>query len=274
VAESVKYIEDVVADYRYYGGITEFCGRVAELGPGDNCGVALLLVADGCKHVDLVDRYHSHRDVQQQAAIYGRLAHRHERLRTLLAGVNLEDEMSFPGICRFHGARAAAEEFFLDHRGYDCIVSRAVGEHLYDPVSALRRMAAALNPGGLLLHKIDLRDHEMLSLAHHELKWLEVPDWFFPHMTRASGRPNRVLAHEYRRVAEECGLGYRLLITHLAGHGDIVPHLEYDAIDIEIRTRAEQYVEHHRRRFAQSLRGLEARDLATTGIFLVARKPR
>jgi hypothetical protein len=42
-AKSVGYIEEVFTDYKKYGNIEKFFGVAAEIGPGDNAGVALLM---------------------------------------------------------------------------------------------------------------------------------------------------------------------------------------------------------------------------------------
>ena len=271
--DGVSYIEEVVRDYLAYARVNRFAGKAAEIGPGDNCGVALMLLANGCDHVDLADRYYSKRNPAEQAAIYRALAERHASVREILADADLFDEKTFPRLKRYYGKGAAAEEFFSSHHDYDLIVSRAVGEHLYDPVRAVAEMARALRPGGLLLHKVDLRDHEMFSLYHDELTWLEVPQPLYRRMTAASGRPNRVLVHEYRDALSRAGLKASVLVTRLAGVGDITPHREYDAIDISTRQRAERFVNARRRRFATKFHSVPTKDLATTGIFIVASKP-
>jgi len=270
--ESVRYIEEVFLDYRTYGGFDRFHGRVAEIGPGDNCGVGMLMIGDGAESVDLVDRYYSRRDSARQARVYERLLARHDSARRAFDGVDLRDESGFPGLTRHYGASAAAEEFFRDHRGYDFIVSRAVMEHLYDPISATRDMAAALAPGGIMVHKIDLGDHGMFTPRHQELKFLDVPDWLYPRMTRASGRPNRVLTQEYRDVLIETGLDHQLLVTRLAAVGDVTPHVPWERIPDADATRAVGFVRSVRRNVSQSLRGVSDEDLAVTGLMLVARK--
>ncbi len=270
---SLAYLEEVFADYKRYGGVDRFSGRVAEVGPGDSCGVGLLFLEDGCDQVDLVDRYYTRRDVARQARIYRALFEAHPALADRLPAPDFTDERSFRGLLRHCGPEASGEEFFVRHRGYDAIVSRAVLEHLYDPVAALRRMAEALEPGGRLLHKVDLRDHGMFSNHFHELKFLEVPDRLYARMTRASGRPNRVLLHEYREALQAIGLEFTLLVTHLAGVGPIEPHLPYPAIPADARARSLDYVRGVRPRLARSLRSVADEDLSVAGVFLVARKP-
>jgi SAM-dependent methyltransferase len=273
IEESLEYIRTVFADYKQYGGVSSFHGKVAEVGPGDNCGVALLLLNNGCESADLVDRFYTRRSPAAQSQIYRALINGHPELATRLAHADLKNDESFPGIRRWYGPSAAAEVFFRDHSGYDFIVSRAVLEHLYDPIGALAQMVRALNPGGTLLHKIDLRDHGMYSRGFHELKFLELPDWIYPWMTRSSGRPNRVLVNQYRDCLQGLNVEYELLVTRLAGVGNIEPHTKYEQIPRQTRAVSLKYVQGHRHRFAPSFQRVSDEDLSIAGVFLVAKRP-
>ncbi len=275
--ESVQYVEGVFADYARYGAVDRFRGRAAELGPGDNVGVALLMRVNGCSEVDLVDRYVSHRDEAQQKKIYEELARRHP-LADFRRGEDWS-ERSWSGIeWRFGPAETFFERSSATGRPrYDFIVSRSVLEHTYDPLFALAGMARSLATAGRLIHKIDFRDHGMFTPAHHELKFLEVPARMYRRMTKNSGRPNRVLIHEYRSaltrlVAEGTLTSFRLLVTRLAGVGEIDPHRELEQIDPETRRRSMEFVDGHRNEFARVFRHVSAEDLAVTGVFLVAER--
>jgi SAM-dependent methyltransferase len=271
---SLAYIQGVFDDYKHYARLDSFGGRVAEVGPGDNCGVGLLFLADGCESVDLVDRFRSTRDVHQQAAIYGALLDRIPALRARFPGVDLSDDANFSGITWHDGPRAAAERFFSDRSGaYDYIVSRAVLEHVYDPERAIEGMVGALRSGGMLLHKVDLRDHGLFTPEFHELKFLEVSDWLYPHLTRSLGSPNRVLVDRYREVLDRLGMRSSILVTRLAGVGAITPHLEFDEISPNLRERSLSFVRSVRDRFAPSLRAISDEDLCVAGLFIVAEKP-
>lgn len=270
-AESVAYIERVFADYKRYSGVARFSGRVAEIGPGDNGGVGLLFLADSCDSVDLVDRFYSLRNANRNEEIYRNLIAKHPRLAELHVAAGYDDT-AFKGLARRYGESASAEEYFTENRGYRFIVSRAVMEHVYDPVLAMRRMAAALEPGGMLLHKVDLRDHALFSAHAHELKFLEFPDWFYRRMTHNSGRPNRVLIHAYRSVLRETLPDHEILVTRLVGFGDIEPHQRYEDIDPKSRETSLNYVRSVRHRFAASFDDVSSEDLSVAGIFIVARK--
>ncbi|MBD2087554.1 hypothetical protein NDI49_08365 [Trichocoleus sp. ST-U3] len=48
-----------------------------------------------------------------------------------------------------------------------------------------------------MFHKIDLRDHGMLTARQHEVTFLQLPTYIYPYMVRNSGRLNRILVHRY-----------------------------------------------------------------------------
>lgn len=276
-AESVNYIEEVFKDYKYYGSFDKFSGLVAEIGPGDNAGVGLLMRQHGCSQVDLIDRYSSRRNPQQQSRIYQTLAQRYsiDSFRTIEAW----DEQTFKGINWKIGQSAEAYfEKCAQSFGeiYDFIVSRAVLEHLYNPLTALRHMVNCLKPGGKMLHKIDFRDHGMFAPQHHELKFLEIPSLIYTLMTKNSARPNRILVHSYRKLLDElkdAGLiDYSLLVTQLVDVGEIKPHQPFENIDLALINKSLAFVESHRQKFSSEFNQVDSKDIATAGVYLVVNK--
>ena len=266
--ESLDYIDRVYRDYLAYGGLTRFSGRVAEIGPGDNFGVALRMLGDGASEVHTVDRYRPQRDDARQTRICRALAARHG-LDRLLADPGSEGA-AIRGLTTHWGM--PAEDFFRSSgTRFDHIVSRAVLEHLYDPLGALDDMAASLAPGGTLIHRIDLRDHGMFA-GHHPLTFLTIPDARYRAMTRGAGRPNRVLFPDWRDWLDRSPLTGSLRITRLAGvDGEIAP-AEWNDIDPAMRRIALATVRAIRPRLAPSLARFSDRDLAVSGCVLVARE--
>ena len=265
--ESLDYIERVYGDYLAYGGLTRFSGRIAEIGPGDNFGVALRMLGDGAKEVHTIDRYRPRYDDPRQTRIYRALAARHG-LDRLLADTGSE-EVAIRGLITHWGM--PAENFFRssDTR-FDHIVSRAVLEHLYDPLGALDDMAASLAAGGTLIHRIDLRDHGMFA-GHHPLTFLTIPDAPYRAMTRGAGRPNRVLFPAWRDWLDRSPLTGSLRITRLAGvDGEVAP-TGWNEIDPAMRRVALATVRAIRPRLTPSLARFSDRDLAVSGCVLVAR---
>jgi SAM-dependent methyltransferase len=275
--ESVRYVEAVFGDYRHYGGSSRYTGVAADVGPGDNAAVALLLRAAGCDQVDLIDRFRSRRDLAQQQKIYELLSSRHDVDR-YRHGTGWDDSR-LRGISWNLGV--SAEQFFARQaaRGprYDLIVSRAALEHLYDPLAAIRSMAACLMPGGRMVHKIDLRDHGMFTPAHHELTFLRYPSPLYRQMTRFSGRPNRVMFDRYRALAQQMtspgalGLQADLLVTSLVGQPDeVVPHVHFDELPAARLRQAVTHVESERPRLSGEFDGVSSQNLAVSGLFFVA----
>lgn len=267
IDESISYIENVFSIYKTYSGIPNFYGKIAEIGPGDSCGVGLLILNDGASHVDLVDRFYSKRDVNYERDICDKLINKYPKLKSL----SLNGEI--PNKVKWHyGKNASAEIFFINNKPYDFIISCAVMEHLYDPIIALKRMAEALAPNGMLIHIVDLRDHGMFSTNFHELKFMEIPKLIYKRMTFASGRPNRVLINSYREQLELMGFQYKFLITSLAGVGPISPHVEYTEIPIEYRNKSIEYIKSVRSKFCKDLRSVPIEDLSVSGFVLIAKK--
>lgn len=268
LSDSLAYIDAIHGDYLSYAGRERLSGTIAEIGPGDNFGMAMRLLGDGAEAVHAIDRYASERDAAQQAEIYRALADAHG-LAALFDGPAREGNLR--GLT-YHPGRPAETFFAQSGLRFDAILSRAVLEHLYDPIAALDDMAAALNPGGLLVHRIDLRDHGMFD-GRHPLTFLTISDVVYGAMTRASGRPNRVQLPAWRDWLKRSGLTGSLRVTRLAGvPGEIAP-TEWDAIDPAMTTAALATVRTIRPRLAAGPATLDDRDLAVAGCVLVAEKP-
>jgi hypothetical protein len=272
IDQSIAYIEQVFAAYRAFGGLERLHGRAAEVGPGDNCGVALLLRAHGCEHVDMLDKFSSLRDADQQARIHRELYRRHPQLPATVGTPTRFVEEAFTGIQRHTGRAGAAETFFRGHRGYDYIVSCAVMEHLSDPLSALTDMSAALNPGGTMIHAVDLRDHGMFSQQHEETKFLEIPSLLYRWMTSASGRPNRVPYSAYRKLLAQLPLDGSLHIGSLVGESATSEYVPFEQLDATRVQRAVAIVASRKSRFAAALRNLPTEDLIVSSFCLIARR--
>lgn len=271
--DSVAYVEHVHADYRTYGGWSTLSGTAVEIGPGDNAGVALLMRHDGCERVDLVDRYRSNRDPLQQETIYETLDARHG-LTSLRVGDRWRDD----ALAGIHWCWGVAAEAFFQRAAqtagpsYDTIVSRSALEHLFDPLGALRSMVTCLRPGGVMAHKIDLRDHGLFSTVAHELTLLTFPAWLHRLMTQNSGRPNRVLVHHYRALLDELKaareIDYTIFVCQLVGSTEIQPHREAHEIDGATWATAESKVDEVRSRLASEFATVSSRDLAVSVIFV------
>ncbi len=237
------------------GEIESFlAGKVlVEYGPGDLPGVALLMLAHGAQRVVCADRFplvrlspfaeatlrHLFERLPGEAAERARGALRDSRDPAQgFRPERLEYVVTRDGLCGMHGEA-------------DVIFSRAVLEHVNDLPATFADMAAALRPGGLAVHLVDLKSHGLHQ--HSPLDFLTWPTWLWNLMYSAKGVPNRWRIDRYRDGAAQAGL--ELLRIRSTG--------EYTAAEIAA-VRGE---------LAEEFRGLPDEVLACKGMWLVCRKP-
>lgn len=277
--EAVDYISAVFADYLTYAELEaqDLDGAtVLELGPGDSLGVALRFIAAGARRVVCIERYRVWQDPAHQKAIYAELIGRlpsDQRARAE-AAVDLDGEVAVfdPDCIRLiEGPGAEGLDGLLPARSVDLIVSRAVLEYVHGIERSLAQQAQLLSDGGLMAHKIDLRDHGLFTSAgHHPLTFLEVPERLYGAMSTRTGMPNRWRASQYTDVLEGFGLEVEMLATHAAGvEAEVVPHAA--ALSPDRHASSFELVERTRSGLAGRFRSLDDQDLATVGIFLIAR---
>ena len=271
IDESVDYIASVFNMYKATAGVEKFHGRVAEIGPGDSCGIGLMFLADGCQQVDLVDRFYSARDQQHQQAINRALAGRLPHLASLTRNGSFS-ESSFPALTRYYGESSAAETFFKNKKDYDYIVSCAVLEHVYDPLSAMAAAASALNAGGMMLHQIDCRDHGQFSENFHELKFLELSDSMYAPL-KWRGGPNRIRLSAYINVLRRERVDFTIYVNSLAGIAEELPSCTtLEKVARPLLDASREYVSRVRAGLAMPFCNMPDEDLMITRFLLVASK--
>lgn len=274
--EACDYIERCFDSFEAYTGAKPTSGRLLELGPGGSAGVALLARAAGCESVDLVDRFVVSADVARMSLVYDELARRHA-IEAFREGEQW-DRFRLSGIRWFEGEPA---ENFLSRRAagterYTWIVSTTVLQHLYDPLAALRDMVACLEPGGRMVHLVDLSDQGFFSQHNHDLTWLTVPTALWPALTRASGAPNRVLLHQYERVLEDLvaagKIRYEIRTTRLIGGRRLVSPTRWGDEEDSAWQPALDDVEAIRPKLAAEFQDLSSRYLATNEFVFVVQR--
>ncbi len=267
VDESLKYIEDVFFDYKRIAGVSKFYGRAAELGPGDNDGVALLFLAHGCTEVDLADRFFSNRNSIQQDRITS-------ELKIKYPAINLHKAYREEALKRHYGPKSSGEEFFKRNNKYDFIFSRSVLEHVDDPSIVLNLMFEALNKGGTLIHKVDLRDHGMFTPYSDSTKFLEIHEKLYKMMVSNVGYPNRFLFHRYKEVLST--LNYAKCEFYIAGlHGtqeDLSFGYHAEDISNDVWEDSLMYINNRKSKFSFELKSVNAKYLCVSSFFFVVQK--
>lgn len=275
VEDGAEYVTRVFHDYLTVSGLRadDLAGqRILEIGPGDNLGVALLFAAHGAADVTCLDRFAPARDEEKNRAIY----------QAVLAGLppaarararDVLDVNGVPGrplqVRRDLAIEDAASA--LPAGSYDCIVSRAVLEHVFDPAAAWASMNALAAPGALLIHKIDFRNHGFYD-SLHPLAFLKTPTWLWPWLSSPDPTLNRHRTSSWESLAIRDGYAPSIMVTHLSLETDELP-LNGLRWPIEIASRPErEALARLRPHLARPFNTSTLDDLAVSGIFLVARK--
>lgn len=273
---SVKYIQRVFNEYKQYGAFDKFHGNVLELGPGDNAGVALLLRADGANQVDLVDRFYSARDAEQQQLIYNALS-KEQNLEEYKTATDW-DEQKLNGVSWYtdDSAEAYLGKAIEENKKYDYIISRAVLEHVIDPLQIIERGIQCLPSGGKMVHIVDFHDHAYYSKEFDDLTFLSISSMIYPLMVKHCGGPNRILIHEYRslltNINKEIPIEFEFYITKLFGSEDFKQYEKYESLDPTVVENALKKVNQQRDSFAKKFKPVDSKDLTVSGICLVVTK--
>ena len=254
------YFHDCVDDYFEKLGVGQaqravfLSGkRMLEYGPGDLPGVAMLMIAHGAEQVVCVDRFPlvslSSKNVQIAKKMLQRLP-----LPLLQRAESCFKHAAHPEagfdprwiqyLIRPSGLSGLANEI-------DLVISRAVLEHVNDLPATFRDMYAALKPGGVAIHLVDLKSHGLHR--NNPLDFLSWSPWLWALMYSAKGVPNRLRINTYRDAVARSGLEVISLSPTV------------HALPADIRAV--------RPSLAQPFRDLPDEDLSWLGFWLVCRKP-
>ena len=280
VEDAADYARRVVADYLTYGagGDTERLKEkdVLEVGPGDNLGVALLLLAKGARTVTCIDGFTPNFDAHHNSHIYGVIynsltAEEQERVRDVVTlqsggtatvgGNRLHSRYGVP----MDGAAAP-----LESRSYDIVISRAVLEHLGNLEAGWKNMVQCLRMDGEMWHKVDFRCHNLFEQIH-PLYFLTISDTLWNLISRPDPTMNRLRLPTYRELAARDFYDSRFYITHIAGENEFSPHVETLIPGTHYSQRNVDGVRDIRPQLQKCFSDYSDEDLLVTGVFLALR---
>jgi SAM-dependent methyltransferase len=224
--------------------------NVLEYGPGDVLGVALVLYARGAAKVTCVDRFPLERISATNAEVYRKLIEslqgpaRERARRAFCEPGQPESGFAANTVCY----SVTQDGLAAQPCTFDLVLSRAVLEHVNRLESTIDDIAAALRPGGISIHCVDLRSHGLDR--RQVLDFLTWSDWAYALMYSNKGFPNRWRVDKYRDCLRRSGLRLLSLTpTDLVSHED-----------------ARRIVD----RLPRALRGASTEDLRWLGFWFVA----
>jgi len=255
------YFRQCVADYLVFAGVPAeqaadyFAGKtVVEYGPGDFPGVAVLMLVAGAHKVYAVDRFAMVRLSEKNVGVWHALVAYMDDAQKQRARALLNNPLQ-PA----EGFRREAIEYVVRPHGFsgllaqaDLAISRAVLEHVDDLPGTFADMLAALKPGGVAMHQVDLKSHGLHR--SNPLDFLAWPNWLWSLMYSHKGVPNRWRLDTYRRILQA------------------LPVLE-PRLEPTLRASTAE-VAAVRRVLSPTFRDLADDDLACLGMWVGFRKPR
>lgn len=279
IEESLLYIKNVFNDYLEYGKITKDDLKdkiILELGPGDNFGIALLFLTFGAKKVYLLDKFYSERDPHHQIKIYKALRETLDDEAKICfdACITLNDNkvnINSDKLEYIYGYGIEDSGRVFKNNSFDMIISRAVIQEISSVKKAFKVMHSILKTGGLMLHKIDLRDYGIFTkFKNHQLGNLMFPSFVYKLMTNHSGLPNRVRISQYKKILTELNFNSIFFISHIFGPKEkvFVPHQTHIVFNVDYNDENLNYVEQVRGKLAKEFRRLPVDDLLISGIFV------
>ncbi|MBW8305477.1 MAG: class I SAM-dependent methyltransferase [Thiobacillus sp.] len=227
--------------------------RLLEYGPGDVPGVAMLMVAHGANQVLCVDRFPlvrmSPKNVQIVKLMLEHLPQVQRERAEACFRQAAQPQLGFDP--RFIDYLISPSGLSGLENEMDLVFSRAVLEHVNDLPATFRDMYAALKPGGIAIHLVDLKSHGLHRKS--PLDFLCWPTWLWSLMYSEKGVPNRLRVNAYRDAVAQSGLEMLTLKpTLLASPDDVC------AVRPELAT---------------PFKDLSEEDLSWLGFWLVCRKP-
>jgi SAM-dependent methyltransferase len=258
-ADIAQYFRDCVDAYFEHLGVAprDVSGFLAgktlmEYGPGDLPGVAALMVARGASKVYCVDRFPLVNLSPKNARVLGDLvdgSHGQERDRLVACLADADDPSA--------GFAPESIEVLVRPSGLsglrgavDLVFSRAVLEHVDDLDATFDDMSAAMRPGALAIHQVDLRSHGLHMF--NPLDFLAWTPTLWQLMYSEKGVPNRWRIDKYRSILQR---------------------LPADLLELApTRLAAQEDVAGVRAALAAEFQSLSDEDLSWLGLWLVMRK--
>lgn len=286
VADSVRYQNTIYEDYVRYGSLTpaKIKDTVAvELGPGDNIGALLRFIAAGARQVVGADRFYSTHDIEHERAIYVQLRAglSAEEQRRFDEAVQLEPTLQFnPERVKYvYGKGAQDIDEVVAPGSVDIVVSRGVLQEVYDIDRAFAAMDRILKPGGIMVHKIDLRDYGMFSsIGYHPREFLTIPGWAYRWMAYNTDKTNRRMLNYYRKKMASMNYDAEFYITGVVSNpyqaiqAEIIPYKKALVKGVDYFDAHQQLVDEIRPRLQSQFRDLSDEDLLAAATMLAGRK--
>src|ERR1035437_1247100 len=187
--------------------------RILEIGPGDNIGSGLCLLAAGAASYTAVERFAPDYSADSAKAWYRSIQEAWPQTFRDWPWPDDIDWRQFPeAFSRVRVLPGDIEALDIADR-FDVVCSFQVLEHVKEIGAFARQNARLLGPGGVGVHRVHFGPHDCWEPYPDPLTFLRFPDWLWHLMGSNRATPNRHRFHEWNAAFENVGLAAAVIAT-------------------------------------------------------------
>ncbi len=181
--------------------------KLLEIGPGQDFGIAFILIDLGLSEAILIDPYLIEWKAHYHPLYYESLLQEVQKKYPLVEFSSLKEIIRNQShdASKLRCYNLGIEKVFEVEDGtIDISISNACFEHFVYPELAVKELARITKKGGIGFHQIDLRDHRNYNKP---LEFLTFPDKLFLKIKKMTDARfgNRLRYNEYKEIFEEAG---------------------------------------------------------------------
>ena len=181
---------------------------ILELGPGEDLGIGLTLLAEGVQKYYAVDKNNLIQKNQHRDIFYEKLF---EKLATRIPSDKIQQlkkelQRTFqnsPSTLNYLYEKSFTFEKIPKH-SIDIIFSQAALEHFDDIKKTIRDLDGIVKSGTVFIAEVDLQTHTRWLRPNDPLNIYRFSNWFY-RLCKFSGSPNRVRPFEYVEAFTQAG---------------------------------------------------------------------
>lgn len=146
--------------------------QILELGPGNSIALALNCLCNGAKKYQMVDKYPRILKTEKQAQyVLEQINYFEKKYRRSLNDFINKDTLDFNLDILTYTQDSVEDLRTVPSESIDAVLSISVFEHVKDVDKSFQEMKRVLKTGGVMCHKIDLRDHYNFNKPFKFLKY-------------------------------------------------------------------------------------------------------
>lgn len=146
--------------------------QIIELGPGNSIVLALNCLRNGAKKYQMVDKYpRILKTEMQRKHLLEQVTYFENKCNCDMSNFITKNDLEFNDVSLAYVKNSAEDLKEIPSSSIDIILSISVFEHVKDVEASFQEMKRVLKEGGIMYHRIDLRDHYNFNKPFKFLKY-------------------------------------------------------------------------------------------------------